>query len=299
LFELFQTIWAGKWLIILGSLLAATTSAWISLQLPNMYTVEVKIAPVEQGGDSQMSAMIAQYGGIASLAGVPIPSGGGGQIDLLLEILKSRSFMSEFLKETNFGPRLIAIENYDPVSGEETFNSELFDEASGQWVREVTPPKAPEPSEQEYYEAFSGALSVTRDKTSPLIVLTFEHQSPLLGYEVLSQLVERIDEFARTRDKTKSEQAIEYLENKLGQTQLVDVERVLYQMIETETKTLMLAEVNSEYAFQVIDRAVVPENRSKPNRRLIVVLATLVGGMVAVLGVLIHSAVRKRQETGT
>ena len=60
LFELFQTIWAGKWLIIVGSMLAAATSAWISLQLPNMYTVEVKIAPVEQDGNSQMNGMIAQ-----------------------------------------------------------------------------------------------------------------------------------------------------------------------------------------------------------------------------------------------
>lgn len=295
LFELFQTIWAGKWLIIVGSMLAAATSAWISLQLPNMYTVEVKIAPVEQDGNSQMNGMIAQYGGLASLAGIPIPSGGGGQTDLLLETLKSRSFLSKFLKETNLGPRLMAMENYDPVSGEETINSDLFDETTGQWVREAIPPKAPEPSEQEYYEIFSNALTVTKDKTSPLIVVTFEHQSPVLGYDVLSQLVKRIDDFARARDKTKSEQSIRYLEEKLSQTRLVDVEKVLYQMIEAQTKTLMLAEVNQDYAFQVIDEAVVPENRSKPNRALIVVLATLVGGMLMVLLVLIRSAIQKRR----
>ena len=187
----------------------------------------------------------------------------------------------------------MAMENYDPVSGEETINSGLFDETSGQWVREVTPPKAPEPSEQEYYAMFSGALSIT--KGSPLIVLTFEHQSPVLGYDVLSQLVKRIDDFARARDKTKSEQSIRYLEEKLSETRLVDVEKVLYQMIEAQTKTLMLAEVNQDYAFQVIDEAVVPENRSKPNRKLIVVSATLVGGMLMVLLVLIRSAIQKRR----
>ena len=112
---------------------------------------------------------------------------------------------------------------------------------------------------------------------------------------MLSQLVKRIDDFARARDKTKSEQSIRYLEEKLSQTRLVDVEKVLYQMIEAQTKTLMLAEVNQDYAFQVIDEAVVPENRSKPNRKLIVVLATLVGGMLMVLLVLIRSAIQKRR----
>ena len=46
--------------------------------------------------NSQMNGLAAQYGGLASLAGIPIPGGGGGQTDLLLEILQSRSFLSKF-----------------------------------------------------------------------------------------------------------------------------------------------------------------------------------------------------------
>lgn len=295
LFELFQTVWTGKWLIILGSILAAALSAWISLQLPNVYTVEIKIAAVEDDQNSQMNGLVAQYGGLASLAGIPIPGGGGGQTDLLLEILQSRSFLSKFVAETNIGPRLVAMKQFDPISGKETMDPTLFDEASGQWVREVVLPQLPEPSEQEYYEAFTNALTVNKDKTSPLIIIAFEHQSPKLGYDILRQLVKRIDDFARARDKTKSEQSIQYLEQKLSQTRLVDVEKVLYQMIEAQTKTLMLAEVNQDYAFQVIDAPVVPEKRSKPNRALIVVLSTLVGGMLMVLWVLIRSAVQKRR----
>ena len=295
LFTFFEILWAGKWFIIGGSILAASLAAWFSVQLPNMYTVQVKIAPVEQGGNSQMNSLIAQYGGLASLAGIPVPSSGGGQTDLLLETLKSRSFLSKFLKETNLGPRLMAMENYDPVSGEETLNSDLFDVTSGQWVRAVIPPRSPEPSEQEYYAVLSNALTVTRNTLSPLIIVTLQHQSPKLGFDVLSQLVKRIDDYARARDKTKSEQSIRYLEEKLSQTRLVDVEKVLYQMIEVQTKTLMLAEVNTDYAFQVIDDHVVPENPSTPYRRFIVVLATLVGGMLMVLLVLIRSAIQKRR----
>ena len=299
LFELARTVWGGKWLIMFVSLSAAAISAWVSLQLPNVYTVEVKIAPVDEDQGGQMSAMIAQYGGLASLAGIPILSGGGGQTDLLLEVLKSRSFLARFIEENALGPRLVATDSYDPVTGTESLDPAVYDQGTGTWVREAEPPKTAAPSEEELYEAFTESLSVTKDKTSPIITVSFEHRSPLLGFDVLSRLIKRLDDFARSRDKTKSEQSIRFLEEKLSQTRLVDVEKVLYQMIETQTKTLMLAEVNDDYAFQVIDEPQVPEKRSRPNRALIVVLATLVGGMVAVLWVLIRSAVRKRQETGT
>lgn len=295
LFELVKTIWSGKWLIVLISAMAGLISAWVALQLPNVYTVQVEVAPVEQDGNSQINAMVAQYGGLASLAGIPIPTGGGGQTDLLLEVLQSRSFLTQFIEDSGIAVRLLATESYDPVIGKETIDATQYDQAAGSWIRNAEPPRTSEPSPQELYEAFIGALTVTKDKTSPLITIAFEHRSPVLGYDILSRLVKRIDDFARAKDKTKSEQSIQYLEEKLSQTRLVDVEKVLYQMIETQTKTLMLAEVNKDYAFQVIDEPVIPERRSKPNRALIVVLSTLVGGMLSVLWVLIQSAVRKRR----
>lgn len=294
LFELVQTVWSGKWLIIFGSIVFAAASAWISLQLPNIYTVEVKIASVDDDQGGQMNAMLAQYGGLASLAGIPLPSGSGGQSDLLLEILQSRSFLSRFINDQSIGPRLLAVDSYDQISRTESFNESLYDISSMSWVREVSPPQTIVPSEEEFYEAFAQALTVTKDKTSPVVTIAFEHPSPLLGYDVLNTLIRRIDDFARNKDRERSEQSIAYLEKKLGETRLVDVERVLYQMIETQTKTLMLAEVNTDYAFQVIDAPQIPEKRSKPNRALIVVLSTLVGGMLCVLFVLVRSAIRKR-----
>ena len=49
---------------------------------------------------------------------------------------------------------------------------------------------------------------------------------------------------------------------------------------------LMLARGNSEYAFRIIDRAEVPRAPSKPRVTLIVVVATVFGGMLSVFVVL-------------
>ena len=238
---------------------------------------------------------MAQYGGLASLAGIQLPSGsGGGQTELLQEVMRSRIFVSDFIAKHKLAPRLIALKSYDPVNQTETINPEIFDPVSETWLREPKPPRSAEPSAQELYEVFSNSFSIEQDKTSPSIIVSFEHQSPILAEQIVRLMIEEIDDYARAKDKKKAEDSIAYLEQKLTETKLVEVEKVLYQMIETQTKTLMLAEVNEDYAFQVIDPPVVPELKTKPKRSLIVVLATLVGGMIGVLVVLVRSAIRNR-----
>lgn len=300
LFELFQTLWSGKWWILLFTIISGGGSAWVSLQLPNIYIVEAKIAAVGDGDASQMSQLVAQYGGLASLAGVSLPSSGSGsETGLLLEIMKSRAFVGDFIESNGLGPRLFAVESFDPLTQAERYNAAIYDPTNRLWTREVEAPQIKEPSRQELYKAFSERLVISENKTSPVVTVSFEHPSPVLGYEIVTGLVTALDDYARARDKARSQQSIAYLEEKLRQTRLVEVEKVLYQMIESQTKTLMLAEVNPDYAFQVVDPAVIPELKAKPKRSLIVVISVLVGGMVGILFVLIRAAVRNRVNRGS
>jgi uncharacterized protein involved in exopolysaccharide biosynthesis len=296
LFELFATIWDGKWSIIGITSIVAAISIVVSLQLPNIFRVESSIAPVESNSSGGLSGLMSQYGGLASLAGIQLPSvGGGGQTEILLEVMQSRSFIADFINKYQFAPRLIAVIDYNPITQEETLDPEIYDVQRDEWLRVVDPPKAPKPSDQELYQVFIDALTVEQDKTAPTITVAFEHRSPKLAEEIVRRLVDDIDQYARTKDRTDSQNALAYLEQKLTETRLVELERALYQMIESQTKTLMLAEVNKDYAFTVIDPPVIPEIKSKPKRSLIVILATLVGGMIGVLFVLIRSAIRNRR----
>jgi len=66
------------------------------------------------------------------------------------------------------------------------------------------------------------------------------------------------------------------------------MQTVFYQLIEQQTKTIMLAEVSQEYVLKTIDPANAPEEKAKPNRALIVILSTMLGGILSVLIVLIR-----------
>ena len=63
---------------------------------------------------------------------------------------------------------------------------------------------------------------------------------------------------------------------------------MFFELIQSQTETVMLAEVRPEYVFKTIDPAVIPEEKSKPSRALICVLGTLLGGMLGVVVVLIR-----------
>jgi len=56
----------------------------------------------------------------------------------------------------------------------------------------------------------------------------------------------------------------------------------MYDLIEQETKTLMLANARTEYAFTIVDPAVAPEVRIQPKRTLMA-LGGLVAGLLIAL----------------
>ena len=52
-------------------------------------------------------------------------------------------------------------------------------------------------------------------------------------------------------------------------------------------KTVMLTDARTDYAFQVIDPAVVPEMKNKPKRSIICIMSIILGFLVGVGVVLV------------
>lgn len=58
----------------------------------------------------------------------------------------------------------------------------------------------------------------------------------------------------------------------------------------------MLANVQEEYAFKVVDPAVVPQKPIKPQRTLIITLGFLLGLIAALFIAFFHSAITKHNK---
>ena len=294
--ELFMVLWLGKWLISAITGLAAATSVAIALILPNIYTANALLAPAEQSGGG-MSALMQQYGGLASLAGVSLPGGeDGSRAQLGMQLMKSRAFIGDFVERRAILPELMAVESWDLRADQVSYDPELYDQTSGEWVREVVAPFAPEPSLLEAYEAFKEILSVSQDKQTGYVTVSIDHKSPTLAAQWVNWLIEDVNSAVKAQDVSEAEKSIEYLREQVTNTSLADLQAVFFDLIQSQTETVMLAEVRQEYVFKTIDPAVAPEEKSKPSRALICVLGTLLGGMLGVVIVLIRHYARSESE---
>lgn len=280
--ELFRVMWNGKWLIGGITVAAAVIAIIVALMLPNIYRAEALLAPNDQEAVGGLSALAAQYGGLASLAGISLESGSSDKTVLGLEILKSRKFVSEFILGHDILVPLIAAKEWDSESGELVIDPDDYDTAAGKWVRTVRPPRKTIPSSQESYEAFMKLLSVGQDKQTGFVTVAIEHYSPTIAKQWVDWLIADLNDSIMSQDVAEAEQAIEYLNRQIESTSLADLQHVFFNLIEEQTKTIMLAKVTDEYLLKTLDPAVTPEEKIKPKRAFIVILATLLGGFLGI-----------------
>ncbi len=290
LLELWNVLWKGKWLIIAITAVFAVGSIVYALWLPDTYRTEVLLSPVsDDSAGGGLSSTLGQLGGLASLAGVNL-GGGGSEVSMksrALAILQSRFFIKEFFEKHDLAVTFMGSKPGE-VSGTIEVDPDLYDVANQQWVRDVSPPKKPEPSDEEVYEEFVSLLAVNEDASTSLITISLEWYEPELIKDWIDWLVMDLNDYMRQQDLLESQRAINYLNEQLQKTSLIEMRNVFFNLIEQQTQTVMLADSREEYALDVIDPAVVPEEKSGPGRALICILGTLLGGMLSVLFVLLR-----------
>jgi len=293
--ELFSVIWQGKWLIAGITLVFAVASVVIALMLPNIYKSEALLAPAsEEQGAGALAGLASQFGGLASMAGINLGGKGGtDKTQLAIEVLKSRQFIGNFIEKHQILPELMAVDKWHMADNSLSFDPEMYNQQSKTWVREVNPPFQPKPSLQEAHKAFSKILVVNKDKESGMVKISIEHQSPFIAKQWVDWLVADINLTMKERDVAEANRSTDFLNKQIELTNVADIRAILYKLVEEQAKTIMFAEVRDEYVFKTIDPAFVPEEKAKPKRALICVLGTMLGGMLAVMMVLVRHFVRK------
>ncbi len=268
LIELFKVLWAQKLLVITITAVFAIGSVAYALYLPNVYTAEVTLAPVSSDGNS-MAGGLGALGGLASLAG--ISTSGGGDTASNIAIIKSRLFIMEFIKENDLLSILFA---------------DIWDAEKGKWNVEDLEQI---PTLQKGYVKFTkNVLSISEDKKTGLIALKISWFDQELSAIWANKIVEKANLFIKQKAISEANQSVEYLKDQINITHEVDIQELLYKLIEKELQTTKLASVRKDYAFKVLDPALAPELKSKPKRSLICMLGTILGAMLTCMLIFIR-----------
>ena len=285
--ELFGLLWARRVLICGVTAAAAVISVVVALSMTEIYRAEATLAPA---GQEQSSNALAQFGGAAALLGVSLPGGGDSQVTNAIATLRSRDFLIRFIHAHDVLAPLFAGE-WDKEAQASTLDPAIYDQETGTWLLDEG-----EPTDLEAYREFTDIFSVSQDAKSGLVTVAVEWHDPAMAQRWVNALVKSINQEVKQKDQTEANSAIEYLRKQLESTQLVEMQRVFYDLIESQTRISMLADVREEYVFQVVDPAVVPDEKIAPRRSLIAVLGTMLGAMLALVVVLVRHYVINASE---
>ena len=118
-----------------------------------------------------------------------------------------------------------------------------------------------------------------------MITLSISWRDPEIAAQWANDLVKQLNEQLREQAIQDSKKRVGYLEKELAKTTLKDMREVLYSLLESEKQKAMLANVNEDFALEVIDPAVAPQVRETPKRKLIVGIGCVCGGFLGIFAV--------------
>ena len=223
-----------------------------------------------------------------STAGIQARAPAVDKAVVAMETMRSRLFLRRFIAEHGVLVPLFAARKWDRATGRLLLDTDIYDPTTRKWSRHSVGGRPPQPTPEEAYDRFNDLLSVTQDKKTGLVSVSVDAPAPTLAKEWVDALVHDVNEAMRASDLLEAERSITYLQKQLPLTQVADIQKVFYSLIEQQTKTKMLAQVRQEYAFKTIDPATAPERKARPARALICIFGTLFGGMLGLLWVLIR-----------
>lgn len=279
--RIFRAIWINRAQVTGIAIAVTLCSVLLAITWPSTYTSSTLLAPSEQSGGS-MTGLMAQYGGLASIAGVTLPGGGeASQAQMGIELMQSRAFLIELVKKHDLAPILAAVDYWDSEKGL-VYNDNVYDVDSNKWIKNGDGGVQSKPTELQLYRMLRDRLDVSENVQTGFITLSIEHQSPQVAANLANLIVSEVNLAMKNQDVSEATRSIEYLKTQVAATSLTELQAVFFELIQSQTETMMLAEVRPEYVFKQIDPAVTPDLPSKPNKPFFVLIGLIVGLMLGI-----------------
>ena len=256
-----RVLWKFKYVVVAVAALFGFAAIYIALTAKPIFTAEVVVSKVSDTSMTGAASLASQFGSLGRLAGLGIGPGGAERESQA--VLESRRLAEEFIERNDLLEEL-SPDSSDPLT--------LW-WAVSQFRERV--------------------LTISEDVTEGITTVSIKWIDPAIAARWANEYVALANELIRTRALEESQRNVDYLNKQIEQTKEVGLQRVMYNLIETETKTLMLANARSEYAFTVVDPAVAPEIRTSPRRKLIVLSGGVLGVFFGVLAVFAINIFRK------
>jgi uncharacterized protein involved in exopolysaccharide biosynthesis len=279
-----------KVLIITPTILCTLTIIYALFIAKPVYTSTAKIMSSSSGGS------MSQASGLAAQLGINIPTGQSEPKWVYPEIIKSRTLARSTLKRKfdtqEFGQQIPLLQiltfgNEDPAFNLDTLEILAVDK-------------------------LLAMIDISEDSRTAIFTLTINASEPIFAAEVNQVLIEELDAQQRKYNKSKTSKTKQFIEERIIDTEkdLMAVEEDLkifmdrnrrienspalqleqqrlgrevtvltgvFTTLKQQLETTKIEEVKESDYVVILDPPEVPLERSKPNKKLIVILAGILG----------------------
>lgn len=321
-------LYRAKWFILVITFFSALAGVGKAVTARNVYQATVVVTPAER--DSRLGTRA--LGRAASLfVGL-----GGGLADALevtgssqreaLAALKSRDFWTYFAEKRQRTRKLRQPSEDDPDAPDRAKIREpplqhalktvmRTHSRLGEWISEqmktlirkvYEPPTFQRdvrqqdiPDSENFYRRIRRSLAIERKPREGLVNVKVRWKDPRVAAEWANAVIADLNTFLRETATAEARQRIAYLNRELDKTSVIQLQKAIYNLIEAETRTIMVAETRVDYAFKVIDPAMPPspDRPIRPKRLRLIWTTTLMGFAIATCtAILLHYLLILREQ---
>ncbi|MDB4229091.1 Wzz/FepE/Etk N-terminal domain-containing protein [Paracoccaceae bacterium] len=291
--ELFSVLWRGKYFVIIFTMMSLAAGSLHLRSLSSKYSVSILLAPIQAG---QTTPNFGNLGGLASLAGLSLPTGSASDFAKYEIMLKTQEISTLVFKEKNLIQALFSNEwdNRQQIfrapekSRKTLIKSYARELLTGQPPKEYT---GPNPAR---LKAFIGDnISISLDKKTQYLNLSAQTSNPKLLTKLLVSMINNTDELFKKKFIRQANDAVQFYQIKIAKARSQEHREILATLIAKEERKLLLATRGGPFVAEILTGPNRSLNPTSPKASLILALSILLGGFLSCGLLLIRSFLSK------
>ena len=290
--ELFTALWRGKRLIIICVMFSIMLASLHLRQAERKYTVRYVFAPV---ASENVGPNLGGLGGLASLAGVSLPTSSSSDFLTYKFLLKSEEVAARMLKDRDL---LVSVFSSDWDTERELFRQPasgplksvvrgLKNLLTGNEPSAYIPPNAARLSAW-----MDEAFNSSEGRDTGFLTLSAETAKPTLMVDVITRATQQTDQLLKERYIATAEQTMSFYQQQLSRARAREHREALAKLIAQEDQRLMLASKGTYFVAEPVTEPYVSLGPTSPKASLVLALSVVLGGFLGAAIVLIKKAFR-------
>ena len=275
--ELFFALWRGKYIVFLVTILAVVFASLYLRNSEKKYSVQIILKPVVAEANSPN---LSGFSGLASLAGISLPSSNGSDFTTYQKLL-----FSEEVAERIFTNKELVLKLFrgEWSSNTQSFKAPLLGKIDKikQIVKLILTGDQREkyipPNPKRLSMLIDNIFSISVDKKTGFITISTETNNPDVMVDLISNASQEADNLLKERFFVTAEDTLEFYYQKLLTSRSPEHRESLARLISAEDQKLMLASKSSNFVAELLTTPNVSLYPTSPKSSLVLALGFVLG----------------------